>query len=1098
MAIFRGAGGPGDATTDAANEASVASTKAAEAEASATAAASSAISASNSATTAINSKDAAATSESNAATSALAASTSEDNASTSASAADTSATAAQTAQTAAEAAKTAAETAETGAEVAQTAAESAQTAAELAQTGAETAETNAETAQAAAESALASTLSTLDEFDDIYLGAKASPPNTDNDGNTLQTGAIYWDTGDNQLYIWDGANWDAAAFNVTGAVTSFNTRTGAVTLQNDDVTTAVGQSLQVGDSPTFVGVTATGNIAVTGTVDGRDVATDGTKLDGIEANADVTDTTNVTAAGAVMDSELTSEASVKALDQGVATTDSPSFAGLTVDTDTLYVDSTNNRVGIGTTSPAVDLDIENSDTAIIQLKDTGDTRSGAIKVRNGDLTLVNGIGVSGAGTERAKIVLSDNSFMSFDTGATERMRINSSGNVGIGTTSPTSSKLHIDGGDLRIQDVTPNIYFYSEGAVNNVQINANISDVAQGGIAIYENSNALIKSRTNYTQFYSANTERMRIDSSGNVLIGATATASTSYGAKFLKDGASSEILAIHRQASDGDFIQFARGGNASGNIKHSSGNLVINAVNDFQIETNDGTNAVHIDTTGNVGIGTNSPAAQLDVVGTVRLTNTANASNNSNIRDGGGLVVEAGNSNPLYFYTGGSEKARITSAGNVGIGTASPSQKLTVNGTDARIYLTGANTDINMDNSASGQLSLDGNAYAFGIALNSSGANLYTNSVSRNLIFGVNETEVMRVTNGNVGIGTSSPLFANSNLNVVQGVVASNDGAINPYFQTYNSNAGTNLKTWRFGGQDDGKFLFQTVNDAYSVSTNRMSIDSSGNVGIGTASPSTLLHLKSAGPAVLTLEADSDNVTETDNARIELSQDGGGVTGHMGYASNTNGISIWNNHSDYVRFGTLGTERMRIDSSGDVFWGTTSTPDVKNESCVTFEPDIGRVHINANSTAVPLELNQSAPDTLTRSILRFHRNEAIVGSVTASTTGVNYNESSDYRLKENVTLITDAVDRLKQLKPSRFNFIVEPDRTVDGFIAHEVQAVVPQAVMGDKDEVDADGNPVMQGIDQSKLVPLLTAALQEAITKIEALEARVTALESN
>ena len=93
-----------------------------------------------------------------------------------------------------------------------------------------------------------------------------------------------------------------------------------------------------------------------------------------------------------------------------------------------------------------------------------------------------------------------------------------------------------------------------------------------------------------------------------------------------------------------------------------------------------------------------------------------------------------------------------------VGIGTSSPSQKLTVNGTDARIYLTGANTDIDMDNSGSGQLSLDGNAYAFGIALNSSGANLYTNSVSRNLIFGVNETEVMRVTNDSVGIGTSSP----------------------------------------------------------------------------------------------------------------------------------------------------------------------------------------------------------------------------------------------------------------------------------------------------------------------------------------------------
>jgi hypothetical protein len=78
-----------------------------------------------------------------------------------------------------------------------------------------------------------------------------------------------------------------------------------------------------------------------------------------------------------------------------------------------------------------------------------------------------------------------------------------------------------------------------------------------------------------------------------------------------------------------------------------------------------------------------------------------------------------------------------------------------------------------------------------------------------------------------------------------------------------------------------------------------------------------------------------------------------------------------------------------------------------------------------------------------------------------------------------------------------RFNFIADPDRTVDGFLAHEVQAFVPEAVTGEKDEVDKDGNPVYQGIDQSKLVPLLTAALQEALQKIEALEARITALEA-
>ena len=119
------------------------------------------------------------------------------------------------------------------------------------------------------------------------------------------------------------------------------------------------------------------------------------------------------------------------------------------------------------------------------------------------------------------------------------------------------------------------------------------------------------------------------------------------------------------------------------------------------------------------------------------------------------------------------------------------------------------------------------------------------------------------------------------------------------------------------------------------------------------------------------------------------------------------------------------------------------------------------------------------------------------IGTISASSSNVAYNTSSDYRLKENVVDITGATARLKQLKPVRFNFIGDADRTVDGFLAHEAQAVVPEAVTGTKDEVDDDGRAVMQGIDQSKLVPLLTGALREAIAKIETLETKVAALEA-
>jgi len=118
------------------------------------------------------------------------------------------------------------------------------------------------------------------------------------------------------------------------------------------------------------------------------------------------------------------------------------------------------------------------------------------------------------------------------------------------------------------------------------------------------------------------------------------------------------------------------------------------------------------------------------------------------------------------------------------------------------------------------------------------------------------------------------------------------------------------------------------------------------------------------------------------------------------------------------------------------------------------------------------------------------------VGNIISNGSSTSYNTSSDYRLKENVTAISDGITRLKTLKPYRFNFKVDTDTTVDGFLAHEVTAV-PEAISGTKDEVDSDNKPVYQGIDQSKLVPLLTAALQEAIAKIETLETEVAALKA-
>ena len=118
-------------------------------------------------------------------------------------------------------------------------------------------------------------------------------------------------------------------------------------------------------------------------------------------------------------------------------------------------------------------------------------------------------------------------------------------------------------------------------------------------------------------------------------------------------------------------------------------------------------------------------------------------------------------------------------------------------------------------------------------------------------------------------------------------------------------------------------------------------------------------------------------------------------------------------------------------------------------------------------------------------------------GSIVIGTTTTTYNTSSDYRLKENEVTISDGITRLKQLKPYQFNFKREPGVKVDGFFAHEVDAIIPYSVSGEKDAVKDDGSIDPQQIDHSTLVPLLTAALQEAIAKIETLETKVAALEA-
>jgi len=239
----------------------------------------------------------------------------------------------------------------------------------------------------------------------------------------------------------------------------------------------------------------------------------------------------------------------------------------------------------------------------------------------------------------------------------------------------------------------------------------------------------------------------------------------------------------------------------------------------------------------------------------------------------------------------------------------------------------------------------------------------------------------------------------------------------------------------------------------------------------------------------------------------------------------NNIGIIEYNHNTDNMHIYGNAALRMTILSTGTVLVNTTST----------FDADAQFQIESANAGAECLSVRAH---TTGNSVVNF-RNGAgdEVGYITANASTTTYSTSSDYRLKENETAITDGIDRIKQLKPYRFNFKADVDKTLDGFFAHEVSSIVPEAISGEKDSTEirlktvkkADGDLIglgieeadweqgkldetypsdstwtaseeiidAQGIDQAKLVPLLTSALQEAITKIETLETKVTALEN-
>ena len=478
----------------------------------------------------------------------------------------------------------------------------------------------------------------------------------------------------------------------------------------------------------------------------------------------------------------------------------------------------------------------------------------------------------------------------------------------------------------------------------------------------------------------------------------------------------------------------------------------------DFRIKGDTDADLFYLDASADrIGISTQSPSAVVSIKGNgglLSLIKDSDSNNNGIIfqdssSNNHAAVWHYGSDDALVFWSGGStERMRLDSSGRLLLGTTA---SRTVQG-ESKLQIEQDNTSL---------LSLVRTS-------NNNGAAFLTIGKTRNGSI-LQDDDVIGILNFHGDDGSDLATPAAQIRVAVDGTPGSNDMP--------------------------GRIEFLTTLDGNSASSERMRITNAGNVGIGTTSPDLPLHVSgtsnadekklfritnaggSAGTtAVMEFECGVDEI-----ATISANNAGGDI-GNLMFATATSQ-------------GAYPSEKMRIGSGGNILFGVTG----ETTTHASFRPnsqDRMIFHLGSSTTGAS-------------NLAIFSNPNGTVGSISTSGSATSFNTSSDYRLKENVVAISDGITRLKTLKPSRFNFIADAETTVDGFLAHEVTAV-PEAITGTKDEVvtqamiDAGdykegtlNDPIYQGIDQSKLVPLLTAALQEAVAKIEVLETKVAALEA-
>jgi hypothetical protein len=504
--------------------------------------------------------------------------------------------------------------------------------------------------------------------------------------------------------------------------------------------------------------------------------------------------------------------------------------------------------------------------------------------------------------------------------------------------------------------------------------------------------------------------------------------------------------------------------------------------------------NSAIYDNSGNIGINTTSAAEKLVVkvatnqnleirqasslgayngIGLDALNDARNAVVDLVLR-GTNLSLISSGATPMILATNDTERVRISSSGNVSIGNTNDTYKLDVTGTGRFSGAYGTGAGLTVSGTTYGTIATDRGASSAsaGIGYFSVGsqkwfAGIYENSDNFGF-YSVGLNGFPLILNYSTGAATfSSSVTSNGNTNGQIAIspstntnaaafVASNAGG-GCYFGKNNSTGGaftgTAYATVVYSGGDVPMAF-------YTNDTERMRITSGGNVGIGTSSPSQNLHVASSGVSRMLIE---NTANQSTGAGIQmLVTSGGSVVG--------NG-TIRTDNADNMQFFNAGGERMRITSGGELCVGKTSTTFGTVGHALLPNGQVSHV----TDGNVSLFLNRLSSDG---DIALFYRSSSSVGSISVTTSSTSFNTSSDYRLKQDLKDYS-GLDLVSKIKTYDYEWKSDKSRAY-GVIAHELQSVINYAVTGVKDGKE------MQGVDYSKIVPVLIKAIQELNDKIK------------